>query len=206
MPGNYLASNSTGTKSMDKIRAFIAIELPDNIKKELIKVISILRADSSVPVKWVEPENVHITLKFLGDIDTERVDAIINAVKQATAGIPPFKLEVRGLGVFPNPKKTQVAWAGLSGDMEVLVHLQQNVEFEMEEMGFSREMRKFSPHLTLARVRDNITSMERERFGNLVTGASFSAGTIKVESVNLMKSLLTRQGAVYSRLGSIGLQ
>jgi RNA 2',3'-cyclic 3'-phosphodiesterase len=191
---------------MDKIRSFIAVELPDDIKRELKKIVSILRTGSSVPVKWVETENIHLTLKFLGDIDADRVDEILNSTKKATAGTPPIGLQVKGLGVFPNPKRAQVVWAGLSGDLEVLDHLQQNIELEMKKLGFDREMRKFSPHLTLARVRDNITSNEREHLGNLVTGTSFNAGTIQVDSVNLMKSLLTRQGAVYSRLGSIVLQ
>ncbi|UCC17782.1 MAG: RNA 2',3'-cyclic phosphodiesterase [Dehalococcoidales bacterium] len=191
---------------MDTIRTFIAIELPGETKKELEEIESILKSQNSTPVKWVNPESIHLTLKFLGDISTERVTDILEAIKSGVAGIPEFQLRISGLGVFPNPVRTQVVWAGISGGMEQLRQLQNNIEIIMEKQDFPREKRRFSPHLTLARVRNHATPDERKRLGTLVAGTPFTGGIMRVDSVNLMKSQLTKQGALYTRLGSTTLE
>jgi 2'-5' RNA ligase len=190
---------------MEKIRAFIAVELPSFLKEELGRIESILKAGNTTPVKWVDFESIHLTLKFLGDIESSRVGEIIEGIKNACVGISPFELKIKGLGVFPNPARTRIAWVGLADATDELSLLQRNIESEMEKLEYERETRKFSPHLTLARVRDQATPDERERFGNLVTATAFSSERITVNSVSLMKSHLTRQGALYTRLGSIRL-
>ena len=190
---------------MEKIRAFIAVELPSFLKEELGRVESILKAGNTTPVKWVDFESIHLTLKFLGDIESSRVGEIIEGIKNACVGISPFELKIKGLGVFPNPARTRIAWVGLVDSTDELSLLQRNIESEMEKLEYERETRKFSPHLTLARVRDQATPDERKRFGNLVTATAFSSERITVNSVSLMQSRLTRQGALYTRLGSIRL-
>jgi 2'-5' RNA ligase len=191
---------------MEKIRAFIAVELPSFLKEELGRVESILKAGNTTPVKWVDFESIHLTLKFLGDIESTRVGEIIEGIKNACVGISPFELKIKGLGVFPNPARTRIAWVGLVDSTDELSLLQRNIESEMEKLEYERETRKFSPHLTLARVRDQATPDERKRFGNLVTATAFSSERITVNSVSLMQSRLTRQGALYTRLGSIRLE
>jgi len=190
---------------MDTIRAFIAIELPDNIKNELEEIKSVLMSGNSTPAKWVNPESIHLTLQFLGDISSDRVTEILDAIKRGVGGTPSFQIQLAGLGVFPNPARTQVVWTGIAGDIEQLKQLQKSIEIEMERLSFPREKRNFTPHLTLARVRDHATPDERKRLGDMVTGTPFTGGIMKVDSVNLMKSHLTRQGALYTSLGSIRL-
>ena len=191
---------------MEQIRTFIAIGLPDKVKKELANIESVLKSGNTTPVKWVDPDSIHLTLKFLGDIDADRISEVLDYLREASTDISPFTLKIEGLGVFPNPKRTQIVWAGLDGDMSELGRLQQNIETGMDKLGFKRENRKFSPHLTLGRVRNQATPAERERLGTVVTGTPFSTGFINVDSINLMKSRLTRQGAIYTRLDSISLK
>ena len=102
---------------MEKIRAFIAIPLPADIQEHLRKIEALLKSGTTTPVKWVEPANIHLTLKFLGDTDSEKTGEIAATITEATKGISPFILEVKGLGVFPNPRKAQIAWAGLEGNI-----------------------------------------------------------------------------------------
>ena len=190
---------------METIRAFIAIELPRYIKNELDEIKSVLMSRNSAPAKWVNSDSIHLTLQFLGDVSSDRVTEIINAIKCGVGGIPSFQIQLAGLGVFPNPTRTQVVWTGITGDIEQLIKLQKSIGTEMEKLGFPREKRNFTPHLTLARVRNHATPDERKRLGDMVTGTPFTGDTFKVDSVNLMKSRLTRQGAIYTRLGSIKL-
>lgn len=191
---------------METIRTFIAIELSDDSKKELEEIKSILMTGNSTPAKWVNPESIHLTLKFLGDIPSDQVTEVMDGIKTAVDGISSFRLHLAGLGVFPNPVKTQVIWAGITGEMDRLSQVQRSIETEMEKLNFPRERRQFSPHLTLARVRNHATPDERKKLGSLVTGTPFTGGLIRVDSINLMKSQLTRQGALYTRLGSIRLR
>ena len=190
---------------MEQIRAFIAIELPDAVKRELGQLEAQLKSGKQSWVKWVDPNSIHLTLKFLGNITSNSIGEITRAIEEAARGIPPFQLEVKGVGVFPNLKRVQVVWVGLSGEIDKLSQLQQRLESTLEHLGFAPEARKFTPHLTLARVRNQATGEERQRFGQLIAGTSFEAGIIKVEAINLMRSQLTREGAIYSRISSVRL-
>jgi len=190
---------------MEQVRSFIAIELPDELKLELIQLEARLKLGKQPWVKWVDPYSIHLTLKFLGSIATDRIGEITRAMEEAAQGIPPFHLEVKDLGVFPNLRRVQVAWVGIDGEVDKLGQLQQRIESNLVPLGFAPESRPFTPHLTLARVRDQASLDERQKFGQLIVSTRFEAGTIEVDAVNLMRSQLTREGAIYSRISSVGL-
>ena len=191
---------------MEQVRSFIAIELPDELKLALTRLQTQLKSGREYPVKWVDPYSVHLTLKFLGNIDIDRIGEITGAIETSAQGIPPFHLEVGGLGVFPGLRRVQVAWVGLSGDVDRLSQLQQRIESNLARLGFVAESRPFKPHLTLARVRERASPEERNGFGRLITDTSIEDKySFNVDAVSLMKSQLTREGAVYSRIGSVKL-
>jgi len=192
---------------MEQIRSFIAIELPDELKAELSRLQARLKSGGQYPVKWVDPYSIHLTLKFLGNIAVDRTGKITAAIEEAAQEVPPFRLEVKELGVFPNLRRVQVAWVGVSGEADKLAQLQQRIETNLERLGFARESRSFTPHFTLARLRDRASPEERQEFGQLITSTRFEATTaIEVDAINLMKSQLTREGAIYSRISSVGLK
>lgn len=191
---------------MEQIRAFIAIELPAELKLELDRLQAQLKSGVALPVKWVEPGNIHLTLKFLGNINANKVGEITSAMEEAARTVSPFHIEVKGLGVFPNLNRVQVVWAGLKGDIDKLTRLQRNIESNLAESGFTPEKRAFSSHLTLARVRNHACLDERQSLGRLITSTGFEAvHAIEVIAVSLMKSQLTRDGAIYSRLNQVKL-
>ncbi len=192
---------------MEQIRSFIAIELPEELKRDLVNIQIQLQSASRVPVKWVDPKGIHLTLKFLGNIDVSITGKVTEAIEEAVRGVHPFHLGVGGLGVFPSMKRVQVVWVGLSGEVDQLSQLQQRIESSLAPLGFAPERRPFAPHLTLARIRDRATQDERQDLGKLVAGTTFETGCrIKVDSVHLMKSQLTREGAIYSKISSIKLK
>ncbi|MFC2066804.1 RNA 2',3'-cyclic phosphodiesterase [Chloroflexota bacterium] len=191
---------------MEQIRSFIAIELPDELKTVLAKLETQLKSGGQSPVKWIDPNSIHMTLKFLGNIGMNRVDDITRAIMEAARGMSPFHLEVKGLGVFPNLKRVQIVWVGVSGEIDRLSQLQQRIESNLSPLGFPPEPRPFTPHLTLARLRDRASPEERQSFGQLIANTRFEAVYgFNVDSISLMKSQLTREGAIYSRISSIRL-
>ncbi len=184
----------------------MAVELPEGLKQELAHLIASLRRPGIAGVKWVDPASIHLTLKFLGNVAVVQLEQLGAALEEAARGIPPFRLEVTGTGVFPAPARARVAWVGLGGDLESLRRLQRQVETALGPLGFPPEGRQFSPHLTLARVRDTASPAERRRFGERVVASGFTATTpLVVDSVVLMRSQLLRSGAVYSRLSLVRL-
>ncbi len=190
----------------EQIRSFIAIELPDEGRKGLARLRSELERDEHRFVKWVDPDGIHLTLKFLGNIPFKRVAEITAAMEEAAQGISPFHLEISGLGVFPSLKQVRVFWVGIGGEVERLSRLQKNIDSALAALGFAREERPFVPHLTLARIRQGASPSERRSFGELVDSAIFEDKYhIEVEAVSLMKSQLTPAGAVYTRLSVVGL-
>ncbi len=192
---------------MEKIRSFIAIELPRELKLALSQLQENFKSASSVPVKWVDPGNIHLTLKFLGDISPEITGRITSALEDAARGTPPFDIEVSGLGVFPNNKRVQIIWVGLAGELVKLGQLQKRIEEMLTPLGFPSEARPFSPHLTLARVRDYARPDDRLALGELIAGTRFEQKyKINVNAVLLIKSQLTREGPIYSRISAIALK
>ena len=192
---------------MKQIRSFIAIELPDELRLGLDQLEAQLKSDKQPWVKWVNPDSIHLTLKFLGNITFNRTAEVTRAMEEAAQGISPFHLEVKELGVFPNLKRVQVAWVGISGEVDKLAQLQQSIESNLTPLGFSPESRSFTPHLTLARLRNQASLDERQRFGQLIADTKFETTyAIKVDAISLMRSQLTREGAIYSRISSVRLK
>jgi RNA 2',3'-cyclic 3'-phosphodiesterase len=192
---------------MPLIRAFIAIELPPELKQELTELEIKLKKNSPPVIKWVDPASIHITLKFLGDTPDTIVDKLLLAMAESAVGVSPFKLEVRQVGAFPAVERPQVIWVGVSGEMDQLAQLQKKIEKNMEPLGFKPEARPFSPHLTLGRVRDGARPDEIQRIGKLLSETQFTAlHNIKVSGINLLKSQLTSAGAIHTVIGKVKLQ
>ena len=191
---------------MEQIRSFIAIELPDELKLALARLQDKLRQTQQPWIKWVDPQAIHLTLKFLGNISVDKISRITKAMEAATQGIPPFHLEVSNLGAFPNLRQVQVVWVGVGGEIDRLRELQQRLDSHLVPLGFSAEKREFTAHLTLARLRNHAPPDERQRLGHLIAATKFeNAHPIEVAAINLMKSQLTREGAIYSKISSVGL-
>jgi 2'-5' RNA ligase len=192
---------------MEQIRSFIAIELPDELKLELTQLEARLKQGEQPWLKWVDPYSIHLTLKFLGNVAASRIDKVIGAMEEAVRGISLFQLTAKDLGVFPSSRRAQIAWVGLAGEIDKLTRLQRRIESSLVPLGFPRESRPFTPHLTLARLRDRASLEERQQFGQLIVSTKFeTAYDIKVDAINLMRSKLARTGAIYSRIGSVGLK
>lgn len=191
---------------MDKIRAFIAVEIPRDVKLLLSQIQSDLKAGCRTPVKWVETQNLHLTLKFLGDTDAGKAAAILTAIEEGTGGIRPLRVKTGEPGVFPNARRPQVIWMGLTGDIQILARLQQGIDSALTPLGFKAENRPFRPHLTIGRVRDSASPAEREDLGRLVSHVTVADQVFTVDAVHLIQSLLTREGPVYTVLGSVTLR
>jgi 2'-5' RNA ligase len=190
----------------ERIRSFIAIELPEEAKQGLARLRKELERDEHKFVKWVEPQGIHLTLKFLGNIPSKQVIELTEAIEEATQRISPFHLEISGLGAFPSLRQARVFWVGIGGEMDKLSRLQQNIDSALAALGFAKEERSFMPHLTLARMRQGTSPLERRSFGELAGSTIFEDKyDIKVEAISLMRSQLTPAGAIYSCLSAVGL-
>ena len=181
------------------MRAFIAIELSPEIKNELADLQQRLK-QAGLKARWVKPGNIHLTLKFLGDIDPGNVGNISAAMEAATEKHAPFELKVSGTGVFPNLRKARVLWAGLSEGVTELINLQQDLDKALVTCGFERERRPFRGHLTLARFRNRVNPAKLEKTIKECDGGGLGQWT--VEDLVLFKSDLNPTGAIYSQLAT----
>jgi 2'-5' RNA ligase len=180
------------------MRTFIAIEIPDEIKQGMAEIQRRLR-DSGVNAGWTRPDGIHLTLKFLGEVSEAKVPEIRTALVRAAGGCGGFQLEVMGVGTFPNPGSARVVWIGVSDETGMLVKLQTAVEEAMVGLGFEKEMRKFTPHLTLGRIR-YIRSRD-QWLKSLDTVRDARLSSFEVRTVSLIKSELKPSGALYTNLG-----
>ena len=187
---------------MKKIRTFVALKIPSKLEAAFEDLISELRQFES-DVKWVKPASIHITLKFLGEITAEEVEAVCDGVASGVKGMSKFNLKTESKGAFPSINRPRVFWVGLhSENKEKLLQLQKSIEAELEERGFPKEKRAFKPHLTIGRVRSprGIHSVSK-----VFSDYQSPEIEIPVETVLVMKSELTRQGAIYTVQKSFGL-
>ena len=137
------------------IRSFIAIELPEAVKTGLQQLQTELTLPRYSFVKCVAPEGIHLTLKFLGNISAEKVTDITGVMEQASQEVSPFQLQLTEVGAFPNMRRPRVLWVGIKGEVDKLVSWQQRIDNGLVPLGFAKEARPFTPHLTLARLREN---------------------------------------------------
>jgi 2'-5' RNA ligase len=186
----------------DTYRLFIAVELPTDVLDALDRIQSDLRrVMPSRAVRWTRPEGIHLTLKFLGDVGIDQVKKIQDGLLDAASGHHPFSLDIEGLGCFPNPKHPRVVWVGVAGDTRKLAAIQESVEKSIAPLGFSTENRPFTPHLTLGRIQNRASRDDIARAGQIVEDRELGrVACWQVESINLMRSQLKPDGAVYTQL------
>ncbi len=182
------------------LRTFVAVEITQAIRKRAGELIAAL-AGTSADVKWVEPHNLHLTLKFLGEVHQNEIAQVCQAVARGAAEVEPFELEVCGAGAFPNAARPRTVWLGAGEGAESMVVLHDCVEAALAKLGYREEHRRFQPHLTIGRVRGvgpGITEL-----GQLLQQhADFAAGRMTVGKVTLFASTLTPDGPVYELLGT----
>ena len=184
------------------VRAFVAILLNEEVRKCVAEEIADLRPMAR-SVSWVAPENLHLTLKFLGERTSEEVHLAAQALAEATSGAAPFTLSFHGLGAFPGLARPRVFWVGVAAGAEDARMLQSRVEAALAQRTFAREERQFSPHLTIGRARmPSSLSGLREA---ITRGAGKEFGDLRVISISLMRSDLSSACARYSELKAFQL-
>ncbi len=190
------------------LRTFIAIELDEPLLIAIGRVQGKLKRQMPPGgVKWVAPDGIHLTLKFLGDTPSGRVPEIVAALERACAGAPPFEFSVEGRGCFPNFRRPRVIWVAVREKGQALARLQAAVERQVAPLGWPTEERGFSPHLTLGRVNRNAGPDMEAAVGAAVEKLVVEEiGTQQVAAVHLIKSDLRPTGAVYSTLATVALQ
>ncbi len=186
---------------MAKVRTFIAVELPDHLKRETDKLIVGLKplADG---VRWVKAANLHFTLRFLGDIEHDSISILEDNLKGNLVDVKPFSLKLSGLGCFPNMRRPRVVWVGADGDLDELKKLARSVESACRNSGFEKADKPFSAHLTIGRVKypkglDQLTTS--------LQNTEFEPEQFQVDEVVVFKSDLSPRGPTYTPLAKVGL-
>jgi 2'-5' RNA ligase len=155
-------------------------------------------------IRWVRPENIHLTIKFLGDIRWSDIDDIGMAIKETAAGFDPLFLSAQGLGVFPNLKRPRVIWIGLSGQVEEFISLQRMLDQKLQLIGFPKEKRPFKGHITIGRVKGRLDSPQLSDIINRFS-SKFAAKQFSADRIFLMQSELKPSGPIYTKLMSESL-
>ncbi len=181
----------------EMMRVFIAIELPPQARDELVSLQTTLKG-SGADVKWVEPENVHLSLRFIGDVGPDNAEEIQKQLALTAAGTGPFEITMKGIGAFPDASFPKVIWAGVDLGAAESQRLADGLETKLRAIGITGEERKFHPHITLGRVR---SQKNIDRLRKLIETTGFEAGSIiKVGWLTLFTSRLTPQGSIYTPL------
>ncbi len=189
--------------SEKKIRTFISVVLSDEIKGKLGEVIESLR-ETDAGVRYVKPENAHLTLRFLGYVNESKVEDIKIALGTALQGIKPFDVSFLGIGAFPNVNVPKVVWAGIREGRETLHEIRDRLEENLSKIGIEKERRQYHSHLTVGRVksergRDKLVSW-------LKSNAELEIGSMKVSEIILMESMLKKEGPEYFPLKVVSLE
>ncbi len=191
---------------MNGIRTFIALSMSSEIATRLEEVITQLKAElKDAPVRWVAPGNVHLTLKFLGNVRPSDIEALKDLLQTVAGRHASFDIRLGGLGAFPHLNRPRVIWVGIEAP-SMLFALQQDIEDEVARLGFARENKKFSPHLTIGRVTDKAGAQDYNRLSQVLAHEKVDAiGALHVAHVDLYRSDLQPSGARYTRLVSAHL-
>ena len=191
---------------MSLLRTFIAVDIPPAIQKTIQYKIEMLRKAIGNSIRWVPVQNIHLTLKFLGDVSQNDVDKLTQMLRTESDTLASFDITIGGLGSFPNSKRARVVFIRTQAPAE-LDALQRGIESATTRLGFEADTRPFSPHLTVGRVRDHITAPEQEKIRKILEETKIdSVGTARVDSIHLYKSELKPGGSVYTKLFSAPLK
>jgi RNA 2',3'-cyclic 3'-phosphodiesterase len=186
------------TTAEKNIRAFLAIEPPEDILQAMSRLHEKLNRQVSGRISWTRPEGWHLTLKFFGDVSMEDVEKISSAVQNRVASGLSLNLKLEKLGVFPDARRPRVLWCGTAGDVSQLSVLQKQLDTDFDALGFPNEDRPFRAHVTLARMKDprGVTGLGEA----LAKHGAFAAGEFICRELILFQSQLTPRGAIYTRL------
>ncbi len=183
-----------------KIRSFLAFELPLEIKNIVARVSGELRQSTLNP-RWVKVDNIHLTVVFMGSIETEDTPAITRVVREVCQTYGPFDISIKGIGCFPNRRSPRVLWLGLDGDLEPMSEFRDALQGHLKGFGIKEEKRKFKPHLTLARFRKP-KKMDAKEDQFLSNYEDISSAVCSLKELILFKSDLKPTGAVYTKVES----
>jgi len=191
---------------MSVIRAFIAIDLSPEIRRMLEQVTRQLKERlAGVPIRWVPAENIHLTLMFLGDVSVKNLEILTKVLQNEVSSHQSFEFSVGGLGAYPNTRHARVLWVGVEAPAELL-NIQRGIETAVSRLGYAREDRPFSAHLTLGRVSRNAVSKDIHLISEVLESTKVGfLGAARVNAIHLLKSDLKPTGAVYSRVFSAPL-
>ncbi|MEW6424661.1 MAG: RNA 2',3'-cyclic phosphodiesterase [Bacillota bacterium] len=189
---------------MEQLRLFWAVNLPPPLKRRLASLQEKLMS-ANADARWVEEENLHLTLQFLGNVEAQKTGLLIANMQSFLVGFSAFRLRLGGLGFFPNARRPRVFWAGIAGDLAALRRLHEHVQKANRLSGFPAEERDFRPHLTLARLRSNRGLNDLLAAVQELGAAVADLGELPVTSVDLMKSELSPRGPAYTLLGKVEL-
>jgi len=185
---------------MARLRTFVALELSGGVKSRARVLVDRLRVTDAT-INWVQPENMHLTLKFLGDVQETDTPEVCRCVARAAAKVEPFEILFRGAGAFPSVGHPRTLWIGVEEGTEYLLELQSAIEEALhKDLGFGKEFRRFQPHLTIGRVKHSGSDGGR-RLQELITqNAEFDANLSVVDEVVTFASFLSREGPTYQAL------
>ena len=181
----------------DTIRTFIAIELPEKIIASISSIQESIRS-YGFKVRWVRPQNIHLTLKFLGNVREAETEAIGRGLLASANGFAPLSMTAKGIGAFPGIKRPRVLWVGVGGQINELIQLQQSLDEKLAGIGFPREKRAFKGHLTMGRVKAKIDPKRLLEAIKAFDG--FESEPFVADKIILFKSDLQPTGAVYTKL------
>lgn len=178
------------------IRTFVAVEVSANVRARAGQLMARL-GTAGAKVKWVEPHNLHLTLKFLGDVDARELPQVCTAVAEAVRTLPAFEIELVGAGAFPTATRPRTLWMGVGRGSEGLIEVHHRLEQELVPLGYRREGRRYRPHLTIGRVRGD----KAESLAPIVAELeSFPGGVSSVDEVIVFSSQLAKQGPTYEAM------
>lgn len=183
---------------MSRTRTFIAVELDDDIRQRLVSLQESL-GRVVTDVKWVEPQNLHVTLLFLGEVDDRELPRVCRVVQDELSERPAFSLSVEHVGCFGNARRPRTLWVGVGEGVEELTEIHDALEIPMQDLGYRREERRFQPHITLGRVKGDRPSDALP--AELDKRAEWTAGTQEVGEILIMGSELRKDGPVYVVIG-----
>ncbi|MCP4231068.1 MAG: RNA 2',3'-cyclic phosphodiesterase [bacterium] len=187
------------------MRLFVAVHLPDDVQAAIQDAFAPISRERPRGLRFVKPDNIHLTIKFLGDTDEELLSDLKAGLKNIAREYAPFSLSIEGAGAFPNLKRPRVFWVGVTGDKDIISALAGDIEGVCAGLGFPREKRAYSPHLTVARVKSKKGLFEMTELVAGLENADFDTGPFKVTSFSLVQSTLTPKGAVYEDIANFEL-